>query len=154
MCDLNEARENVLEHSNKVKIVMTSLIQALEERADTHDHSKLSESELPRYAAYLDRMRGVKFGSSEYHKIRLEFSDAHDLHYSRNRHHPEHFERGINGMNLIDIIEMLCDWKVASVAYGGNVRISLEIQKKALGISDQLASILLNTIDMIGETNE
>jgi hypothetical protein len=30
-------------------------------------------------------------------------------HYENNRHHPEHFKNNIDDMNLIDLIEMLCD---------------------------------------------
>lgn len=32
-----------------------------------------------------------------------------DHHYQNNDHHPEHFELGINGMNLLQLLEMLAD---------------------------------------------
>jgi len=39
---------------------------------------------------------------------------AIEHHYKNNRHHPEHFNNGIDEMNLVDLIELLCDWKAAS----------------------------------------
>jgi hypothetical protein len=36
-------------------------------------------------------------------------------HYAHNRHHPEFFgEDGVDGMSLVDVIEMLADWKAAT----------------------------------------
>ena len=40
--------------------------------------------------------------------------DGIEHHYAVNSHHPEHYEAGIAGMSLFDLIEMLVDWKAAS----------------------------------------
>jgi len=67
-------------------------------------------------------------------------------HQENNSHHPEAHEEGIDGMNLIDIVEMLCDWKAATLrTKNGDIQKSLEIQKERFGISDQLYNILKNT---------
>lgn len=53
----------------------------------------------------------------------------------------------LRGMNLVDVLEMLCDWKAASIRHNdGDILKSLEIQKTRFGISDELYQILRNTI--------
>jgi hypothetical protein len=52
-------------------------------------------------------------------------------HYSHNRHHPEFFgEDGVDGMTLVDLIEMLADWKAATERHDdGDLAKSLEIHR-------------------------
>jgi hypothetical protein len=55
-------------------------------------------------------------------------------------------ERGINGMSLFDLLEMLCDWKAAGERHAdGCVKRSLKVNKERFKLSDQLASVLHNT---------
>ena len=55
-------------------------------------------------------------------------------------------------MNLIDLIEMLCDWKSASLRHNdGDVLKSIKINQKRFGYSDELKTILLNTIDYLDD---
>lgn len=50
------------------------------------------------------------------------------------------------GMTLVDLIEMLADWKAATERHeDGDLARSLVIQQERFGISDQLARILENT---------
>lgn len=57
---------------------------------------------------------------------------------------------GIVGMNLIDLVEMICDWKAASMRHeNGDVRKSIEINQKRFNYDDTLKSILLNTINFL-----
>lgn len=50
-------------------------------------------------------------------------------------------------MNLIDVLEMLVDWKAASLRHdNGNIISSIDIGTKRFGIEPQLAAILHNTI--------
>jgi len=56
----------------------------------------------------------------------------------------------IEYMNLIDIIEMLCDWKAATKRHNdGDIKKSIEINQKRFGYSDELKSILLNTLPLL-----
>ena len=72
---------------------------------------------------------------------------ALDHHYAENRHHPEHFENGIQEMNIVDICEMIADWKAASLRHAdGDIMKSIEINQKRFGYSDELKSILINTV--------
>lgn len=57
----------------------------------------------------------------------------------------------IRGMNLLDIVEMLCDWKAAGLRTDppGDIRRSIEINQERFGYSDELRQILLNTLPLI-----
>jgi len=56
-------------------------------------------------------------------------------------------DKGLNGMSLLDLVEMLCDWKAATMRHNdGDILRSVEINQKRFGYSDELKSILLNTI--------
>jgi hypothetical protein len=59
-------------------------------------------------------------------------------------------ESNVNGMNLIDIVEMVCDWKAATLRHNdGNIYRSVEINKDRFGISPQLVAIISNTIPLL-----
>lgn len=76
--------------------------------------------------------------------------EAIEHHYAMNSHHPEHYINGIDGMTLIDLIEMFCDWIAATKLHkDGNIKNSLKINKDRFNISDQLYNIFINTIDRI-----
>ena len=49
-------------------------------------------------------------------------------------------------MNLVDVIEMLCDWLTGSENTGTPVERSLEINEKRYNVSPQLMNLLRNTI--------
>ena len=48
-------------------------------------------------------------------------------------------------MNLIDIVEMICDWKAATLRHNdGNLLKSVEINAKRFGMDDQLKQIFFS----------
>jgi hypothetical protein len=50
-------------------------------------------------------------------------------------------------MTLVDVMEMLVDWKAASERHDdGDIERSLEINEDRFGLSPQLVAILYNTI--------
>jgi hypothetical protein len=68
-------------------------------------------------------------------------------HYAANAHHPEHHVNGIAGMTLIDLVEMLCDWKAAGQRHAnGSIEKSLAVNRERFAIGDQLQAILVNTV--------
>lgn len=60
-------------------------------------------------------------------------------------------DKGLHGMSLLDLTEMLVDWNAAAMRHDdGNLRRSIEINQKRFGYSDELKCILLNTAEELG----
>lgn len=59
---------------------------------------------------------------------------------------------GIKAMNMIDVLEMLADWKAAGLRHhDGDIFKSIEINQKRYGFSDEIAAILVNTAKWMNE---
>ena len=108
------ARFKTLRHIEAVRNFINLCIKELLDRGEKHDTSKLEDPEVDTFDEYTDKLRDVTYGSQEFNDYKKQMKPALDHHYANNRHHPEHFKNGIRDMNLIDIMEMLCDWE----AYG------------------------------------
>jgi len=116
-------------------------------RALEHDHSKLVQPEVSVFTKYTPKLASTTYGSEKYQAFLTEMKPALEHHYKNNRHHPEYFKNGVDDMNLIDILEMLCDWLAAtSRQNNGDIMKSIDINAKRFGLSPQLTSILKNTI--------
>ena len=97
----------------------------------------------------IDEFETHPFGTNGYINAKIQIDAAVQHHYSMNRHHPEHYEDGIEGMDLADLVEMVCDWKAATLNHKnspGNMDRSLNYAIEKYKISPQLAKILYNTI--------
>lgn len=140
-------------HIDKVRGYVLRAINQLVSRGIEHDASKMKEPELDYFCIYTPKLKSLKYGSPEYKECLDGLKPALDHHYAVNRHHPEHFENGIDGMTLIDLLEMLCDWKAATLRTAdGNMEESLAFNRKRFKISDQLFNILTNTVrDLFNE---
>lgn len=58
---------------------------------------------------------------------------------------------GVAGMSLLDLLEMLCDWKAAGERHAdGSMERSLKLNKERFGVSDQLQSVLSATAKEMG----
>jgi hypothetical protein len=144
-----DSSTDTLEHITNVSSTIDIVLKELLNRAELHDRSKLESFEKPYFDQYTLKLKTMTYGSDEYKQCLKELSVALDHHYKNNRHHPEHFENGIDGMNLIDLIEMFCDWKAATLRHSdGDLLKSLEHNKERFGISDQLYNILKNSINL------
>lgn len=146
-------REKTREHIAKVRHFMRRFAVALLERAELHDASKLKHPEAESFAKANseDFLAGVTYGSDEYQeRLRSVLGPALDHHYANNRHHPEHHEGGVDDMNLVDIVEMLCDWRAATERHDdGDIRRSIEINSERFDLSEQTRRIMENTIDAL-----
>lgn len=61
----------------------------------------------------------------------------------------------VNGMNLLDVLEMFCDWKAATLRHdNGNLRKSIEHNAVRFGMAPQLVALFENTVDMVDEIRE
>lgn len=134
-------------HIKRVGILISIFIKDLIERMNRHDDSKLKHPELAIFTQYTKKLADSTYGSDEYKQFLNEMKSALDHHYSNNSHHPEHFENGIDGMNLLDLLEMFCDWKAATERHkDGDINKSIEINSKRFKMSDQLVNIFKNTV--------
>jgi hypothetical protein len=146
-----DSRKDTLAHIADVASNIHQVIGSLHQRSMEHDLSKLAEPEKSLFDEYTPKLRNSTYGSEEYERYRAEMGAALQHHYAHNSHHPEHYENGVAGMTLLDLIEMLCDWKAATNRHAdGNIGKSLTINKQRFGLDDQLASILENTIREMG----
>lgn len=138
--------KDVLNHKKIVKQLCSWLILRLAERTEVHDDSKLQTPEKELFDKYSGKLSTLVYGSSEYFENLKKLQPAIDHHYKMNSHHPEHHENGIDGMTLIDVVEMWADWLAAARrGKDGSIRESLEINRKRFKMSDQLYNIMLNT---------
>jgi hypothetical protein len=133
-------------HISTVRGNMIKIISEIALRAETHDKTKMSPEEVKYFDEYTPKLAGCTYGSNEYKQFLSELKPALDHHYSVERHHPEHFENGIRGMNLVDLIEMFCDWYAATLRHNdGDLLKSIDINQKRFGYSDDFKAIFENT---------
>lgn len=141
-------REQTRNHIKFVGSYIAKLVSTLCERAKVHDHSKLEYPEDKLFEEFTPKLAEVTYGSDEYNKFLVEMKPALDHHYEVNRHHPQFFKDGIEGMNLVDLVEMYCDWVAATkrMMNGGDFNKSIEVNTKRFGLSPQLAQVFKNTL--------
>ena len=137
-----------LKHVNEVRANIWRMIQALDKRAAVHDASKFEEPERSVFAANTLKLAKTEYGTPAYDELLKDVQPAILHHYSKNTHHPEHWPNGVNGMDLLDVVEMLADWAAAVKRNkNGNVHRSIQVNRERFGLSDQLVSILENTVN-------
>lgn len=136
-------------HIQTVQHFMNLVIRQLLDRAEAHDQSKLDRPEVQAFSEYTPKLAASTYGSPEYEGFRKAMGPALAHHYAKNSHHPEHFDAGVSDMTLLDLIEMFCDWKAATLRHhDGNLRKSIKINAERFGINPQLVRILENTAAM------
>ena len=141
-----DSTEETQKHKNRVKELLNQASDEILNRSKNHDNSKLESPEKELFDEYTSKLGGVIYGSDQYNEFLKALKPALDHHYENNSHHPEHYENGIDGMNLFDIIELFFDWKASGERHrGGNIYESIRINKARFNISDQLEKILINT---------
>lgn len=135
--------------SDIARAFLYDVVFALLRRGSEHDRTKLFEPEVDLFVKYTPELAKCHYGSPEYDEALKGLKPALDHHYGNNRHHPEHFKAGIGDMNIIDIVEMMCDWKAATLRQkDGNLRKSVELNAARFQINKQLVRILENSMDL------
>lgn len=147
-----DSTADTLKHSLRVGELMGQPIKELVDRSVQHDRSKAEDPELAVFNEFTPRLKHSTYGSDEYKGYLAAMAEGLAHHYANNRHHPEAFgEAGVNGMTLVDLIEMLADWKAATERHAdGDLARSLEIQQERFGLTPQLRQILTNTAEWYG----
>lgn len=142
-----DSTEETKAHIEEVRKELDSVCTKLQYRALVHDASKFLPQEKRLFDKMTPILKELEYNSLEYKESLRLLKPALDHHYKVNRHHPEHFENGVNDMTLIDIIEMYCDWKAAvKRTKDSDMEKSIKINQKRFGISEQLTQIFLNTL--------
>lgn len=164
-----DSRPDTYEHIAKVRGYLHDAVRELLGRAHSHDASKLVAPELEAFNIATPKLAGLTYGSPEYKQSLADLGVALEHHYAENTHHPEHHADGIAGMSLLDLLEMLCDWKAASERmrkpmpaapgrreapqYDNDFARSIAMNQERFGYSDELRAILTNTARELGFVN-
>jgi hypothetical protein len=147
-----DCTEDVLSHIEIVKTKLAKFALQLYLRGIIHDESKLQEPEKSMFDEWTPKLKVLEFGSDEYKDALSHMGEALKHHYENNRHHPEHFQFGIDDMNLFDVVEMFCDWVAAAEKQGKPV--DIDYPRKRFSMSDQLYNIFKNTIPIMSNEQE
>ena len=140
--------KDTLDHIQNVRTKIYQVVNDLLCRALEHDKSKLDAPEKEVYDLYTPDLRTLEYNSPAYHEVLAKMKVGIDHHYAVSRHHPEHYPDGINAMNLVDILEMIIDWKSAGERHKErptDIFKSIEINAERFHMDEQLKQILLNT---------
>ena len=141
-----DSTADTLTHIKRVNTLILYFVTDLLKRATIHDQSKLEEPEKSTFDKITPLLRNTTYGSDEYRKIMRENITAIKHHQKNNSHHPEFYAEGIDGMTLIDLIELFLDWKAASERHAdGDIYKSIEVNKERFKLSEQLRNIFKNT---------
>jgi hypothetical protein len=141
-----DSRADTLAHIQLVRDHLDTFVAEMLKRGARHDASKLTPAEKPAFDLVLPLLAGVSYGSPEYQALVDRVKPALEHHYAHNSHHPEHYrELGIGGMDLFDIVEMICDW-MASARRHPEDGVKLSYNAELFGIEPQLVSIIANTL--------
>ena len=137
-------------HIETVRNYINIFVREFLHRGEHHDQTKLENFEAKLFEEVTHELRGLTYGTEAYEMSLKKLEPALKHHYANNRHHAEHHVKGIRGMNIIDIMEMLCDWKASSLRQNdGNILLSLKENQERYGFSDELYEIFENTFEWL-----
>ena len=177
---LEDCKMETLQHIDEVYRRIKTIRNELLNRSMNHDQSKLESPEIEIFTEYTPKLKRSTYGSDEYKGFLKGMNVALRHHYENNSHHPEHYkkfvcngcfkeykvvmpthcescmysqfkeESDISQMDLLDIVEMFCDWKAATMRHNdGDIMKSIDINQKRFKYSDELAEIFRNTAERL-----
>lgn len=142
----DEVMRDTLAHTKRVGDLLGQVISGLYQRAIHHDDSKFSPQEFEAFVRVTPSLKNMTYGSPEYVESLRSIRPALDHHYQNNSHHPQNHTSGIDGMSLLDIIEMLADWKAASERHiDGSLARSITHNAKRFKYGEVLIRLLVIT---------
>lgn len=147
-----DSRHETHEHIAQVRGLLLGAAQELLLRGHRHDRSKLVEPELPYFDHATARLKDLTYGSPEYEAALADMGPGLAHHYGVNDHHPQHFAGGVGEMNILQFLEMICDWIAASRRHAdGDIWESIETSQERFGFGDDLKQLILNSIKVLEE---
>lgn len=134
-------------HQQRVAELLMAVAKELLDRAATHDESKLEEPERETFARVTSMLEGMEYGSDEYNACMETMQVVLDHHYKNNSHHPKMHLNSVQGMGMVDLLEMLCDWYAATERHDDDRDIwdSLEHNEERFDIPRPLMQVLILT---------
>lgn len=149
-----EARVSTHEHIAQVRGLVLGAAIDLQQRAHRHDRTKLLSPEVEVFDEATAELKQLTYGSPAYKQALEKMGPALEHHYEVWDHHPEHHAGGIQEMDLIQILEMLCDWIAATRRHtDGDIRRSIEQNAERFGYGPEIKRLLHNTVKVL-EHNE
>lgn len=146
-----DSRVDTYAHIAVVRGYCLEIANDLLYRAHDHDLSKLEEPEKSTFDVFTPKLEGSTYGSDEYKGFLEGMGEALQHHYAVNSHHPEHFPNGVRDMTLVDVLEMLADWKAATLRHAdGDLERSIDQNAERFGYGDEFRQLLLNTARAYG----
>ncbi|MCQ9208915.1 MAG: DUF5662 family protein [Omnitrophica bacterium] len=144
--DLDFLTDTIL-HISEVRENLEIMTGELTRRGLTHDRTKLQAFEFDAFVSTRDKFKKANYGSKEYQECVDATKPAIDHHYKHNSHHTGFHADGINGMTLIDIMEMVADWRAAARRSPDKTLFdTLDYCFKKYKIEKQLRAIIMNTL--------
>jgi hypothetical protein len=146
-----DSRPDTYEHIAEVRARLIAVAADLLDRAHRHDLSKLRDPELAVFNEYTPKLRDSTYGSDEYKAFLGGMGEGLRHHYAANDHHPEHFEQGVADMDLVQVIEMLADWKAATLRHAdGDLDRSISQNAERFDYGSEFERLLRNTAARMG----
>ena len=137
-------------HISEVQENLFQIANDLQRRGIAHDRSKFLPEEFDAFVETRPKFEKANYGSKEYQECTEAIKPAVDHHYHSNRHHTGYFKNGFVDMNLLDIIEMICDWKAASRRSPNlSFRDSLPIAFKKYKIPENMQKHIISTLEYL-----
>jgi hypothetical protein len=117
----------------------------LARRCSVHDHSKFEMDEVAMFIKMLDESDGNNPNGI----LTDEQKKLIEMHWKRNRHHPEFFT-SYTKMDDIDILEMVCDWYARSLQFGNNFTEYVEnVPQKRFGFDEEFFTKVKQYCDVL-----
>lgn len=149
---MGDSTAETLRHNRAVRRRMEKAAFRMFVRGWRHDMDKAMEP----IKKMLDRLTPrppIVFGTPEYEQHKRDnLQPALDAHYAISPHHPEYHARGVYGMSLFDVFEMLFDWQDTCEVHGNqNIYKTIEIGSKVYLIDGLGQAWLKNTVKEMDE---
>ena len=150
----------LISHVSCVQKAIMCVSDEMRQRAFNHDQSKFYEDELRGYLRFEEMPEGLEYGSPAHKEAIAEImkdSKCFELHSAKNDHHPEYWDYPENGvdvgmMSVFPIIEMVCDWAGAHMAYGntGSWQDSVEHNMKRHKFNEHQLWVIRDVAQFLG----
>lgn len=139
---------DVIMHIGEVQENLEEISSNIKRRGLAHDRSKLDSLEFDIFTSTRTKFKEASYGTPSYQECVDLAKPAVDHHHKNNSHHTDFWQDGINDMSLMDIIEMISDWKAANRRSADQKSFcnTLEFAFKKAKVDPQLQKIIMNTL--------